>query len=194
MVPVVCSPMQEEGQSSPSRSDPNPRRARNLRGPSEQSYRRAQLRRRRPTPIERMLGSILGELRLNFTREYWIAHFWVDFALTDYFVAIEADGRYFHGDPQREENRDDILRRRGWRPIHVFGPNIVNERNHVRELIKSEVRQARIRPRPPGSPPFKDVRLDWDRPILSSKPKGKLRKRRFRHKGEEYLLEVRSVG
>ena len=136
----------------------------------------------------------MSELGLSYIREYWIAHFWVDFALTDYFVAIEADGRYFHGDPGREEDRDQILMDRGWRPIHVFGPNIVNERNHVREVIKSEVRLAGIRPRSAGSPPFRDVRLEWDRPTASQKVRGKPNRRRFRHKGEEFTLEARSDG
>lgn len=114
--------------------------------------------------------------------------------MTDYFVAIEADGRYFHSDPQREEDRDEILRNYGWRPVHVFGPNIVNERRHVLEMVKSEVRQARIRPRPPGSPPFRDVRVEWDGSKLSGELKRRSKKRRFRHKGEEYTLDARSRG
>lgn len=149
--------------------------------PSSNSLRRASDRRRHPTPIERALAGILSELHLAFLREYWIEHFWVDFALRDYFVVIEADGRLFHNDPAREDNRDRILLQSGWRSVHLYGPNIMNERHHVIEQIKAEVRQARVRPRPAGSPAFRDVRLDWDRP----RPAKKLKKRKFRHRGEE---------
>lgn len=153
--------------------------------PSQKSLWNAARRRRRGTPIEGRLAGILHSLHLRFAREYWIGHFWVDFALEDFYLVIEADGRLFHGDTKREDNRDEELKRRGWEVIHVFGPNIINEPKHVIESIKQAVRTARPRPSKPGDPPRRDVIAEWDLP----KPKEKPRRRRPRYRHHSVLDE-----
>jgi very-short-patch-repair endonuclease len=145
--------------------------------PSQVSIRKAARRRLHPTRIEGALGGILNGLHLRYLREYWIGHYWVDFVLVDFFLVIEADGRLFHGDTHREDNRDAELKRHGWDVMHVFGPNIVNERKLVAESIKQDVRRARRRPPKSGEPPRRDVIAEWDAP----KPKPASRKKRLRY-------------
>jgi very-short-patch-repair endonuclease len=147
--------------------------------PSKRSLWNAARRRKHGSPIEGRLAGILHALRLRFVREYWIGHFWVDFALEEFYIVIEADGRLYHGDTKREDNRDEELKRRGWDVLHVFGPNIINERMHVIESIKQAVRTARPRPLKPGEPPRRDVIAEWDLP--KPKPKTRKSRRRYRH-------------
>lgn len=138
--------------------------------PSQKSLWNAARRRKRGTPIERHLAGILNGLHLRFVREYWIGYFWVDFALEDFYLVIEADGRLYHGVTKREDSRDQELQRRGWDVLHVFGPNIINEPEHVIGSIKQAVRTARPRPIKPGEPPRQDVIAEWDLPKPKTKP------------------------
>lgn len=141
------------------------------RGPSNKSLWSAARRRQRGSPIERRLAGILNSLHLRFKREYWIGHFWVDFALEDFYLAIEADGRLYHGDSKREDMRDEELQRRGWQVLHLYGPNIVNESKHVIVSINQAVRTARPRPPKPGEPARRDVIAEWDLPRAKPKPR-----------------------
>lgn len=148
------------------------------RTPSERSVQRAESHRSYPTRIEKRLSDILNGLHLSFLREYWIGGHWVDFALRDYFVVIEADGRLYHNDPDRELARDAEIQAFGWQVLHIYGPNIINEPKLVEQAIKQAVRSARVRPRPPGALQFRDARLEWDRPRPPSRP----RRPRYRHR------------
>ena len=147
--------------------------------PSQKSLWNAARRRKHGSPIEGRLAGLLHSLHLRFKREYWIGHYWVDFALEDFYLAIEADGRLYHGDTRHEDSRDDELKRHGWQILHLFGPNIVNESKHVIESIKQAVRNARPRPTRPGEPPRRDVIAEWDHPKPGPAPRR--RRRRYRH-------------
>jgi very-short-patch-repair endonuclease len=171
-------PTDSSALSAPTRR-PGGRRRPRAGGPSKKSLWNAAHRRRRGSPIEGRLAGILHDLHLRFVREYWIGHFWVDFALEDFYLVIEADGRLYHGDTKREDNRDEELKRRGWDVLHVFGPNIINERMHVIESIKRAVRTARPRPLKPGEPPRQDVIAGWDLP--KPRPTPGNGRRRYRH-------------
>jgi len=142
------------------------------------------------TYLEAALGDILSSLHLRYLREYWIGHHWVDFVLQDFYLAIEADGRLFHGDTLREDRRDEELKRHGWDVTHVFGPNIINERKLVTESIKQDVRRAHPRPIKLGEVPRQDVIAEWDLP----KPKPKPRKHRRRYHHASVLDEPAQAG
>jgi very-short-patch-repair endonuclease len=74
-------------------------------------------------------------LRREFVqREVRVGAMYVDFAFVNDYTkkAIEVDGST-HNDIVKEQNRDDYLRARGWRVLHIRGIEIYRQPKKVRD-------------------------------------------------------------
>lgn len=85
-------------------------------------------------------------MRLSFLREYRIDRFWVDFALKGQRLVIEAEGRLYHYDRDKEDAKDEVLRRNGWECLHLDGPTIMNDVPLAKRLISEALWKARELP------------------------------------------------
>lgn len=74
---------------------------------------------------------------LSLIPQYIIDQHRVDFALVQYQIAIEADSKEFHSSDEarkKDQERDDILRAKGWKLIHLYGPDIYWKPNATVEI------------------------------------------------------------
>lgn len=78
------------------------------------------------TSIEKKMRLALEEKLISFETQFKIGRFWVDFALTDYRLVIEADGEYWHQDKEKDAKRDEIIKSYGWRVIR-FSEKQINK-------------------------------------------------------------------
>lgn len=63
----------------------------------------------------------------QLTPQYVIEKHRVDFAIVQYNIAIEMDSKQYHSSPEAQKNdkeRDDVLRSKGWKLIHLYGPDV----------------------------------------------------------------------
>jgi very-short-patch-repair endonuclease len=101
-------------------------------------YRRKRLRHPEPTVI--MLVSIMGAdwwIRHGFYREYRVGRWYIDLANPKVKMAIEGDGEQYHMDIVREEERDESLKRRGWRVLHFRYDMLRDHPDEVKARILS---------------------------------------------------------
>lgn len=70
-------------------------------------------------------------------REVRVGAMYVDFAFVTQYdkKAIEIDGRDFHDDIIKEQNRDDYLRARGWRVYHIRADSLYRDPSLVQRKV-----------------------------------------------------------
>jgi very-short-patch-repair endonuclease len=71
-----------------------------------------------PTSIEKLLMDELGSRGILYIPQYKIAHWFVDIALREHRIAIEADGDYWHRSEkqkQKDANKDHWLIAHKWK-------------------------------------------------------------------------------
>lgn len=78
------------------------------------------------TPIEALLYQAMRKLGLAPVAQYGIGPYRADFAIPEWRLVIECDGRQWH-DPDRDRRRDAVLRRKGWEPLHFGGSEITRD-------------------------------------------------------------------
>lgn len=79
------------------------------------------------TDIERMVRIELERRKIPFIQFY--PHrlgFVMDFAIPDKRICIECDGKNWHKNKKRDNFRDYMLKRSGWRTIRLKESNIKN--------------------------------------------------------------------
>ena len=98
--------------------------------------------RRSSTDAERRMWSALRDrrlLRYKFRRQHPIGDFIVDFACTEYRLAIEVDGGQ-HGDNPTDVRRTVWLGNQGWRVIRFWNYDILTNTNGVIETVLRALR------------------------------------------------------
>jgi very-short-patch-repair endonuclease len=91
------------------------------------------------TPIEFSMWQDIRANGLDLWPQLPVGRFFVDFGNPVARVAIECDGRAFHQDKAKDQNRDAELERMGWRIYRVPGWQC-----HGRILDKEEADMTRI--------------------------------------------------
>jgi very-short-patch-repair endonuclease len=76
------------------------------------------IKRQRPTSLEKEVKRMMESLDLEFEMEKRIKPFIVDFFVKPNFI-IEADGNYWHRDEKKDKRRDIKLKSLGYRVLHL---------------------------------------------------------------------------
>lgn len=77
---------------------------------------------RPPSKLENQFSRILRLSGLKFVTELQLGFYFIDFALPDYKIALEVDGREYHSKPEQTEHdakKDEYLRSIGWSVIRI---------------------------------------------------------------------------
>lgn len=77
-------------------------------------------------------------LRREFVqREVRVGGMYVDFAFVTKYAkkAIEIDGQFYHRDIVKEQSRDDYLKARGWRVMHIEAVSLYREPARVQQRV-----------------------------------------------------------
>lgn len=88
--------------------------------------------------LERKMAGVLDGLGVDYVRQYPIDRFFVDFAVVDRQIAIEADGRYWHKGAKefaRGYRRDQKIESLGWTVLHFGESRIKEDIGGVRDEI-----------------------------------------------------------
>jgi hypothetical protein len=70
----------------------------------------------------------------NFKREVRVGRYWVDFA-SDVLWCIEIDGREYHTDIVAQAERDEYLRERGARVLHIQAAEIYRNPEKTKQRV-----------------------------------------------------------
>lgn len=102
------------------------------------------------SPIERILLRAMQDYGLLPICQYEIGRYRVDFCFYDERLIVEADGKRWHSSPRakrRDRLRDKFLRSRGWRVLHITGPEILTDAYECARKIRKELgRDSRRNP------------------------------------------------
>jgi very-short-patch-repair endonuclease len=82
--------------------------------------RRCRLSHKGPSSIERLLQEELDRRNLPYESQYKIGRWSIDIAFPSQWLAIEADGDYWHSLPENQERdrrKDKVLRAHGWQVL-----------------------------------------------------------------------------
>lgn len=90
------------------------------------------------TSIEKITRKALDRLRLNYTQEYQIRTYCVDFYLHDNNICLEVDGEYWHTDSEKDRKRDSFLKKLGYKIIRIKELEMMNSDN-VDKLILAKL-------------------------------------------------------
>jgi len=77
------------------------------------------------TGIERKMQVVLDNIGISYIPEYNIGRHIVDFAIPEFALAIEADGKYWHQDDEKDAKRQQKIEALGWDVIR-FGEDEIN--------------------------------------------------------------------
>jgi len=115
--------------------------------PSKRLTPVAQRLRREPTEAEKRLWSRLRgrQLGVQFTRQYQIGHFVVDFACRRLKLAIECDGGQ-HSDSLTDDDRTREIEAHGYRVIRFWNNDVLQNTDGVLQVIAQEIALARNTP------------------------------------------------
>ena len=104
----------------------------------------AQKLRRKPTDAERRLWSQLRgrQLGVQFTRQYQIGNFVVDFACRPLKLAVECDGGQ-HADNSADDERTRLIEAHGYRVIRFWNNDVLENTEGVLIRIAEEIALAR---------------------------------------------------
>lgn len=91
------------------------------------------------TKIELKLANLLDNIGIKYTSEYNIGKYIVDFALPELYIAIEADGDYWHKTRQEQDAfRQKKIEDKGWTVLRFSESEI----NNKIELVEDELRRV----------------------------------------------------
>ncbi len=79
----------------------------------------------------------------KFRREYAIPPYTADFCCVALKLILEIDGaeHFTDGGQQHDDQRDDFLRRQGYRVVRLAGYDVLREPQRVLQQIEEQVRQ-----------------------------------------------------
>jgi very-short-patch-repair endonuclease len=87
------------------------------------------------TFIEKILGEILTELGIEAKFNFRVGSKWIDFAIVERRLAIEADGEFWHQDAAADAARDRYLIALGWRVLHLSGSMLCKQMPRCKHLV-----------------------------------------------------------
>jgi len=94
------------------------------------------------TRLEASVRVALEALGVEFTQEYPVGRWSIDFALAGHRIAIEADGEYWHTiTAERDVKRDAELERGGWKVVRLPEAE-VNGARDLGKFIRDRVREV----------------------------------------------------
>jgi len=97
------------------------------------------IKRQRPTSLEKGVKGMMESLDLEFEMEKRIKPFIVDFFVKPNFI-IEADGNYWHRDEKKDKRRDTKLKSLGYQVLHLPEDLIKQDaqscKNHILAFTK----------------------------------------------------------
>lgn len=95
------------------------------------------------SPIEQMLYNAMIDCGLLPTCQYVIGPYRVDFALLEYRLIVEADGKYWHKGwrKRRDYRRDKWLRSQAWDVIRFTGREIYADAHACARKVKARTRR-----------------------------------------------------
>lgn len=73
------------------------------------------------TPIEKYTWNAIRHTGLKFRPQYPVGKFFADFADPWKKIVIECDGKQFHQDKERDQQRDNLMKQDGWRVFRITG-------------------------------------------------------------------------
>jgi very-short-patch-repair endonuclease len=100
--------------------------------------------RREPTQAERRLWAHLRGLRdegINFRRQHAIGPYITDFCAPRKKLVIELDGSQHLGEEERDEERTDYLKSRGYKVIRFWNDKIMSDIESVMQAIALELNE-----------------------------------------------------
>lgn len=80
-----------------------------------------------PTDIEELLINELDKTGIDYSFQYSLGPWILDFAFLEYRLAVEADGVYWHSLPEnleRDKRKDTWLLAHGWAILRLAGPDV----------------------------------------------------------------------
>lgn len=95
------------------------------------------------SPLERRLYCLLRKVyKGTVIAQYPYGHYYIDFALTELKIALEADGKTYHSSEKqkaKDKRKTDFLRKRGWIVKRFSTNRIVNNEKRVMEEITNAI-------------------------------------------------------
>jgi len=109
------------------------------------------------SPIEQALWRELKDYGLYLIPQYQIGKYRVDFALPEYRLIIECDGKEWHRDKEKDKIRDNELGEKGWTVMRIEGYRIKYYINQVIKEILASIGSNKLH-----FDNRKDVKIDDD--------------------------------
>ncbi len=108
---------------------------------------RARELRNAATPAERELWRYLSRSQLGakFSRQMPVGPFFADFLCRSYKLIVEVDGHSHDIAPERDERRDQSLKREGYRVLHLTNEDVLA---NVERVLREICRVLEERPTP----------------------------------------------
>ncbi len=85
--------------------------------------------------LEKKVEDVLISLGIAYARQHPIKRYFVDFALLNKRIAIEADGEYWHQDKERDLKRQEDIEKEGWIVLRFPEKQILKNVDRVRDEI-----------------------------------------------------------
>lgn len=73
---------------------------------------------KKSSSLEVAVAKVMDEAGIQYTAEYKVGRYSIDFAIIDQRIAVEADGDYWHND-EKDSKRDAALLAVGWRTVRI---------------------------------------------------------------------------
>lgn len=94
------------------------------------------------SPIEARLLDAFVAANIVPDLQYRIGPYYADFAFPSIHLVVEADGKQYHQDVEREQRRDAYIQSLGWRVRHYTGRQIHRETDRIVQTIQRELGAA----------------------------------------------------
>ena len=82
------------------------------------------------SPIERIVWGDLRYHGLRFYPQYPAGRYFIDFADPEAMFGIEVDGKEYHQNRKKDEQRQQKLEAMGWKIVRVSGSEVVKEHEY----------------------------------------------------------------
>jgi very-short-patch-repair endonuclease len=94
------------------------------------------------TMLEFRVRQALAALGISFVQELQVKNWTIDFALTEAWIALEADGEYWHQlRPESDAIKDRALRQMGWHVVRLAESD-VNNAADLCELVLGRLQEV----------------------------------------------------
>ena len=93
------------------------------------------------SPLEGMFLADCVTIGLVVVPQYKLGRYRLDFAIPERRIAIEIDGKKWHGEDRKkyDDARDDFLAEDGWVTIRIAGDVVYHEGENIAAEIKEEI-------------------------------------------------------